>query len=380
MIRVLGYLAIVVLVVVAAHFVVGWFLSSRLYQGALRVEIKEKDLGVRVRSVTPTEVVLESPGPRQDIGHPGVLGLAWSGGYRRVGDVVSAESGSITRRWLDTGPQPPICSGPIEECPPVELDPYAFPSDPGDVGLDFEECEYSSPLGPMRAWVVGAEAKTRWAILVHGWTAERRELVRMLPAFNRARFRSMVIGYRNDPDEPADPSGRYRFGLTEWEDLEAAVQHATDRGAEEAVLMGCSTGGAVVMSFLERSGLADKVVGVVLDAPNIVLADTIRLATQDSPATRLMREFGMWIADLRWGIDWEATNYVQRAGVTLRVPTLVFHGTSDHTVPISESRQLAHRVPGLVELIETPAAGHVMSWNADPERYERYLGRFLGSL
>jgi hypothetical protein len=31
----------------------------------------------------------------------------------------------------------------------------------------------------------------------------------------------------------------------------------------------------------------------------------------------------------------------------------------------------------MVELVETPAAGHVMSWNADPARYERYLRNFL---
>ena len=85
----------------------------------------------------------------------------------------------------------------------------------------------------------------------------------------------------------------------------------------------------------------------------------------------------MRIADLRWKIDWEATNYVARAGETLRVPTLVFHGTSDQTIPISVSRQLEARAPAMVELVETPAAGHVMSWNADPARYERYLRNFL---
>jgi fermentation-respiration switch protein FrsA (DUF1100 family) len=93
-----------------------------------------------------------------------------------------------------------------------------------------------------------------------------------------------------------------------------------------------------------------------------------------------MIEFGMWIADLRWKVDWETTNYVQRADSILRVPTLVFHGTSDQVIPISVSRQLEARVPSLVDLVETQAAGHVMSWNADPERYERYLGNFLDSL
>jgi pimeloyl-ACP methyl ester carboxylesterase len=91
-------------------------------------------------------------------------------------------------------------------------------------------------------------------------------------------------------------------------------------------------------------------------------------------------EFGMWIADLRWKVDWETTNYVQRAEHILRVPALVFHGTSDQVIPISVSRQLEATVPRLVDLVETPAAGHVMSWNANPERYERYLTGFLSRL
>lgn len=131
------------------------------------------------------------------------------------------------------------------------------------------------------------------------------------------------------------------------------------------------------MAFLEQSSLASSVTGVVMDAPNIILVDAFRRAMRESRTTWLTREMGLWIADLRWKIDWETTNFVQRAADILEVPTLVFHGTSDHTIPISVSRRLGAAVPDLVELVETPAAGHVMSWNADPSRYERYLGNFL---
>ncbi|MFZ0014671.1 MAG: hypothetical protein WAL25_11225, partial [Acidimicrobiia bacterium] len=69
--------------------------------------------------------------------------------------------------------------------------------------------------------------------------------------------------------------------------------------------------------------------------------------------------------------------YVPRADAIIRVPALVFHGTADQVVPIAGSRQLKARVGELVELVETPAAGHVLSWNADPKRYEAHLARFL---
>jgi pimeloyl-ACP methyl ester carboxylesterase len=200
----------------------------------------------------------------------------------------------------------------------------------------------------------------------------------MLPSYHAAGVTSLVIDYRNDPGAPLDPTGRHRFGLSEWEDLEAAVRRALDGGASGVVLSGCSTGGALVMAFLERSRLAEVVTAVVLDSPNIVLAEAFRRGTRDVRATRLMVEFGMWIADLRWKVDWEATNFVERAERIIRVPTLVFHGTADQVIPVAVSRRLAGRLPDLVELVETPAAGHVMSWNADPERYDRYLRSFLG--
>jgi pimeloyl-ACP methyl ester carboxylesterase len=276
------------------------------------------------------------------------------------------------------------------------MDPFAFPSDPSDAGLVFETVTYPSPLGPMPAWLVPGEGKpatrgtsghmrpntaqVRWAIHCHGWTAEPRELIRMLGSYHESGLTSLVIAYRNDTHAPADPTGRYRFGLSEWEDVEAAVEFALANGASEVVLSGCSTGGALVMRFLEMSTLASKVVGVVMDAPNLILADAFRWGSREARATPLMMEFGMWIADIRWKIDWESTNYVQRADQILRVPTLVFHGTSDQVIPISVSRQLEARIPDLVELVETPAAGHVMSWNADPERYRRYLTGFLARL
>ena len=368
-----------VLLLAFAYLIVGWILSNRLYVGAFVVGARPKDLEVRVRSVDRDRIVLESPTPRQDIGHPGIMGLIWDDGYGRVGDVVAADATTITRAWIGPGTPPP-CVGPLEGCPPVELDSFAYQRNPADAGLDFETTTYRSPLGEMGAWLIPAGSGTRWAVHCHGWTAERRELVRMLPAFHRSGVTSMVIDYRNDPGAPGDPTGRYRFGLTEWEDLEAAVALALERGAEDIVLSGCSTGGALVMGFLERSNLADRVAAVVLDAPNIVLADTFRHATDLRRATPLMLELGMWIADLRWKIDWDTTNYVPRAERILHVPTLVFHGTSDRTVPISVSRQLAARVPDLVRLVETPAAGHVMSWNADPDTYERRLEQFLSDV
>lgn len=373
--------AVLILTLAVAHIVAAWIYANGLRRDVLTVGPRVIDRGIWVRAVSRDRITLEAQAPRQDIGHPGTFGLVWNDGRGRVGEVVGADPGRIVRQYAGGhGTRPPVCEGPLTICEPVVLDGYVF-VDPSDVGLDYQETQYVSPLGTMGAWLIPGQTPRGWAIHCHGWRAERRELVRLLRPFASAGWTSLVIDYRNDPGAPTDPTGRYRFGLSEWEDLEAAVRYALEQGgAEDVVLTGCSTGGALVMRFLERSDLAGHVTGVVLDAPNIVLADTFRQGLLDTRGSRLLKETALVIADMRWRIDWETTNYVGRAREILKVPTLVFHGTSDQTVPISGSRRLQAEVPELVELVETPAAGHVLSWNVDPERYEGYVSRFLARL
>jgi hypothetical protein len=378
-----------VILVALVHFAGGWIYANGFRKSALRVQPPKRSFGVWVRSVDKGQITLTAGEPRQDIGHPGTLGLFWKGGYGQVGPVIGVEGMDVIRRYTQIeGVTPPICrDGTLQTCPPVDLEGYAYPSDPSNVDLEFEETTYNSPLGPIGAWVIPSDDADTWTIHVHGWTAERREAIRLLPTIHSAGMTSMVIDYRNDPGAPRDPSGHYRFGQTEWEDVEGAIRYAVDHGAMSIILIGYSTGAAHSMAFLEHSELAGRVIGVVLDSPNILLAEAVRHGSQDLRfsgtnirISRLVTEFGMWIADLRWKIDWETTNYVQRAATILTVPTLVFHGTSDHRVPISVSRQLESLAGEVLTLVESRAAGHVMSWNADPERYERYLGNFLGSL
>jgi pimeloyl-ACP methyl ester carboxylesterase len=76
-----------------------------------------------------------------------------------------------------------------------------------------------------------------------------------------------MISYRNDAGAPPDPTGMLRYGRTEWQDLAAAAQYALGHGARRLLLVGSSMGGAIVISFLERSPLAGRVAGVILDSP-----------------------------------------------------------------------------------------------------------------
>jgi hypothetical protein len=87
--------------------------------------------------------------------------------------------------------------------------------------------------------------------------------------------------------------------------------------------------------------------------------------------------FSKWMAAVRYGVDWGATDYLDERVDSLETPILVIHGTEDGDVPIRLSRELADRRPGLVRLEEFRGAGHVRAWNHEPERYEAVIGEFL---
>ena len=343
------------------------------------------DFGVWVTGLDGQKITLSAEEHRADMNHPGVIGVYWKGGYGHAGAIVDSQETSVTRAFTSlSDTSPPVCrSDELTACEPVDLDGWAFPSDPGGAGLDFFETTFETELGPIGAWVVPSEGSTTWAIHVHGLGAARRETIRTLRTYHRRGVTSMVIDYRNDPGAPPDPSGHYRFGLTEWADLHAAVDFALDHGAEQLILAGYSTGAAIVMAFTERSRHTEKVERIVFDSPNADMGRTVRFAAarETLPFVPLkvphsLTAVAMAITHLRWGVDWKAINYVDR--VALTVPVLVFHGTADQTVPIEVSRALADANPRSVQLIEVPEAGHVMSWNADPSRYEKHLGGFLG--
>jgi hypothetical protein len=359
----------------------GWYFSGKIHAGGLTPQAPERNFDVTIERLDGETVVLS--GDDDAITDPGDYALVWDGGFARIGDVESIDDGGVRRPFAPVEGTPPM--SPDE----VDLDAWYYPTDPGDAGLEFTDVTFQSPIGELDGWYVPAsDAPTEtWAIHVHGWRVDEREAIRPLGVFKGVGMDSLVIQYRNDVDAPADPSGLYRFGRTEWQDVEGAVRYALDHGATRIVLVGYSTGGAAEMAFLEQSGLAGSVVGVVFDAPNLDFGRVVKDEAGDTSlipglpfkVPNSLTAVAMFITDIRYDVGWEEIDYVSRTDA-LKVPTLVFHGDMDETVPLSVSQDLAANHPDLVTLVVTPGADHVRSWNVDIDGYESRLGAFLESL
>jgi hypothetical protein len=315
---------------------------------------------------------------------PARYGLAWDGGTGLVSPAFVNHDGSVTREvvQLTSGVMPTAGQMAAFERaywlgdPAVSYDPVESNPDHTDVVVDgrFPAWFFDSPGAPTE----------RMAIVVHGQNGLRNDGLRVADvlAQSGANLPLLDITYRNDAGAPADPSGRLQYGATEWQDLDAAVTWARDRGARDIVLIGQSMGGAVVAGFLESSDQADVVSQVVLDAPMLSLSEVI-----DNGARSAMPVTGgavpapiIWtakqFASLRYGVDWSAVDYLDDTS-WVRVPTLVVHGTGDPRVPVTVSQELKAAQPDLVTLETFPGALHVESWNFDRARYGDLVRSFL---
>ena len=316
---------------------------------------------------------------------PGRYGL-WLGGgegHARLGQVLELDEaeGRVRRELhgVDCGQLAPGFA---------RWNQYYYGLAPSaSLGLACEDVLVRSDVGDLPAWHVpaGTGPNRRWAVLVHGRGARREECLRAVPVLHRAGFDCLVPMYRNDIGAPASPDGRYNLGLSEWRDVEAAMVHAIDHGAEEVVLVGWSMGGAIVLQALVRSWLADRVTRVVLDAPVIDWADVLRhqaaLNRVPGPVgalgrTLIGRRSALRLVGVHEPIDVAETDWVARAG-ELAHPVLLIHSEDDEFVPAGPSAALAAKRPDLVRYVPWRGARHTKEWNQDPQRWEQVVGDFL---
>ena len=370
----------VIVLALAAVFVlitggIGWYFAGILRDDALAPDHDPDALHLEVVALMADRITLRAAGAgsHDDWTRDGRYGLEWEGGYAFVGAIVERRDGEVVRTFASIAGAAPQ---PGER---VRLDGFAFPGDPLEAHvLPFEDIAIDGELGPLPAWLVPG-ARTTWAVFVHGKGADRREGLRILPALAAVGLPVLLISYRNDEGAPASDDGYYRYGLEEWRDLEAAVQFAIDRGAEEVVLIGYSMGGAIAIAFIERSPLAARVGGLILDAPVLSFEATVDFGAKDRGVPGFVIWAGKQFASRRFDVDWGAADYRATARA-LEVPVLLFHGSADEKTPVAKSDALAAARPDIVAYIRVEDAHHARAWNVDPNAYEAAVGDYLREL
>lgn len=356
-------LVLVVTVALGAVGAAGWYYSDEVL---VPPEPQEPEDDVAVLALPTDDQITLTRTPETE--RQGLFGLELEDGYLQIEDVLDTGPDGVTRRAR-------VVDGTVMEGDRGVVEDVAYPRDP-DLAFDFEldTVSLSSEVGALPAYLDDLGSST-WVIQVHGRTTTRQQGFRLLPALHGAGISSLTISYRNDSDiEVGD--GRYGLGSTEWRDLEAAVRYALDSGAEDVVLVGYSMGAAICGQLLLESDLADRVAGAVYDSPVLDWGPVLELGAEREGAPEALVGVAMSIIELRTPVDFAQLNQIARAD-ELEVPLLVFHGVADDFVPIAQSRALAAARPDLVELVETPGALHVESFNLMPAVYGERVTEFI---
>ena len=135
-------------------------------------------------------------------------------------------------------------------------------------------------------------------------------------------------------------------------------------------------GGSIVTQFMHQSPHAERVVGMVLDAPVLNWAGVLQ-----GQAERL--HLGFLTTPLQAAVEWRGDislamlNELDQTAAFEHLPILLFQGLADPLVPPAESESFANALPG-ARYVPVADAGHIQSWNVDPETYEGHLADFLG--
>jgi len=328
-------------------------------------------LDLQVTAVGHETVTLRASSRRPAIAHDasGHYLLEGGRGWGEAGPVIES-NGLIAIREYRHG------AGELRAGDHVRLDAFAHRLDPNEAhGLAFEEPLIASPLGNFPAWYVRGSNST-WAIMTHGKGADRREALRILPALAAEGFHCLAITYRNDAGLPAASGGVYSYGRDEWEELDAAVEFALANGATNVVLVGYSMGGAISLSFMQKSDNAGVVSALILDAPMVDLVETVKHGARHAGVPVRVLPLTNRVAAVLYRFKWDDFDYWQ-ALRSLSVPVLLFHGDADRTIPVELSDSVAATRPDIVQYVRVAGCDHVRAWNADPAAYAETVREFV---
>ncbi|WP_405680100.1 hypothetical protein OG239_13510 [Streptomyces sp. NBC_00868] len=307
---------------------------------------------------------------------PGTYGLDAPGVHAVVGPLLpdaARDPDTVVRRLLA------VTHGSLRPGTRVTLTPQVHLGNPRTaLGLDHADVDVPGELGPLPAWFVPGIRDT-WVITVHGLGSSREHPMAVMPFLHRYRLPVLDLAYRGDLGAPAPPDGLGHLGESEWRDLDAAIRYALRYGARRVVLHGWSTGATMALRAAERSALADRIAGLVLDSPVLDWHTTLRALAVARGTPAAVLPLAVRAAEGRAGLRADHRAPGSDPGA-LRVPVLIFHGPDDTLAPWAPSRRLADARPDLVTLHTVRQAGHGAMWNADPAGYEEALRRFLTPL
>ena len=385
---------------------VGWYFSGLIYESGLNPEFTETEsVGtaedrVVVESITSKSIKLNVEEEQWGVMlENGIYGIIGQNGDAVIGKILNTNGNIIERELLQINGSL-VIGDRIAGSAGLLLDEktgiYKILGTSGWSGqatqgiytpksvvdIEYEDIFYQSDIGQFPAYLTSS-GDDGVVIFVHGFRGDySREVFAQLRAKDLMDmgFRSMIISYRNDRGLPKDPSGIFQYGVSEWKDIDAAIDEAR-KISENVVLWGISGGGGPVSSWIQNTDDISKVSGIIYEAPVISFWESVEVngAARFPWLPQGLFSYFKIVTELRYGVDFDSMDF-RDAVINSDIPVLLFHGDDDEWVPVEMSDLIAESRNKNFTYIRSENVGHVTSWNADPENYVLQMSLFLSSL
>jgi pimeloyl-ACP methyl ester carboxylesterase len=272
--------------------------------------------------------------------------------------------------------------------PPRHTVGYALakglPTDPGDLGLQFEEWWLDRPDGSrLPVWEIAASAVAHvpaTAVFVHGWGHSRIDMLAHMAAW-RGRFkREVFYDLRGHGDAEGTLS---KLGYREDDDLLALLERL---GEGPFVLIAYSMGAVIALTAAAQNHpMREKIACVFAYAPyadfHASLRGRMRRAGQP---TRPMTDIAMFWMTITGRPPRSLTADDLRA---IRCPVTIVHGEEDIVSPHEQVQRIAEMLAtrdgnatGVPQRIAMPKVGHELALLASGEAHDAAVKQICANL
>jgi len=263
---------------------------------------------------------------------------------------------------------------------------HPFEHVPEDYGLAYESVSFPSRVDGLRmdGWLLAASEgapRRRPIVVVHGWSSDRAgeadgHMLEIAGQLAAAGHPVLLFDLRGSGRSGGE---RFTLGAQEVRDVGGAIDFLAQRGmADRGVdLLGYSMGGATALLLATNEPLVSA---VVEDSGYAELRDVLDAQLPKQSGLPGFFTPGMVaIARPLLGLDLYAIRPIDGvpALATRRMPLLVIHGDADKLIPDTHGQRIASAYGAGVETLFVPGAGHVRSYEADPDAYMSRVSDFF---
>ena len=235
-----------------------------------------------------------------------------------------------------------------------------------------------------RAWMA-QEDSSKWVIHVHGRKAAMGETLRNFKVFSERGYSQLTISHETDPEPFGLGSHQSYLGLTEWKQIEAAVDYAKKQGAKDIVLFGWSLGGMFIGQYLRKTN-EPGIRAAIFDSPMFDIRNTLRVQAQMSGySTQFADEVCELIRNSKLlkflgypAIDVDSLS-LSKNTLESDLPMLVMYSSNDGYISWEDSPKFCELNSSAIA-IQFSGARHCRLKNSNPDRYEQVIRDFISKL